>query len=311
MNDKLKIAINLCGHLRGYKNISYIKNFFESYDINIINKALNYSYKTIEIQYYLYTVEEINININHKRYIQTVFPEKYREYTLIDFNEWLNHIKNKIIFKNICIVKKDKFYQNIESLYRDLIKKDINNCLNLSDVTISMFLKREESLKLIDNDCDIIFNIRPDLIFKYELNSKFNDFNDIIIQILNEKSTNSIYVPLLNSTCLYNVISNDFYHYGLKENIHKFFKDMISNNLLLYNEFNNLDNRKFPLIYKIIGNYIRPHYGELKQMINYKLGNVMVKPSNHISTDLEMIDTPFDIHINQYETVYGHVCNKI
>ena len=65
MNNKLKIAINICGHLRGYKSIPYIKNFFNSYNINYINEKLNTNYESIEIEYYLYTVEEININHNH------------------------------------------------------------------------------------------------------------------------------------------------------------------------------------------------------------------------------------------------------
>ena len=116
MNNKLKIAINICGHLRGYKSIPYIKNFFNQYNINYINEKLNTNYESIEIEYYLYTVEEININHNHIKYMKHVYPEKYREYTFSDFNNWLNEFKKEFNFKNLEVVNQKEFYYKIYSL---------------------------------------------------------------------------------------------------------------------------------------------------------------------------------------------------
>lgn len=307
----LKIAINICGHLRGYKNIPYIKNFFSSYDLEYINKKINTNYSDIKVDYFLYTIKEININHNHKNYIKNVYPEKYREYTLDDFNFWIDKFKSNINFKNIEVVSPVKFLELKEELYSSFLSKTKPEIPNLSLNNISMFLKREQSIENINNDYDIIFNIRPDLIFKYELNTNTNDFNEIIIQIINESNLNAVYVPLLNCEAMNNVISNDFYHYGLSKNIKLFFKDMIKNNLVLYDEYLNTDREKYPLTYRILENYVLPHFGELKQMINYKLAHVKVRRSSYISTDLEMLDTPFDLNINQYETVYGHHCNKL
>jgi len=313
MNNKLKIAINICGHLRGYKSIPYIKNFFNSYNINYINEKLNTNYESIEIEYYLYTVEEININHNHIKYMKHVYPEKYREYTFSDFNNWLNEFKKEFNFKNLEVVNQKEFYYKIYNSFGELINQ-INKNSNIprfSDATVSMFFKREESMKLIDNNVDIIFNIRPDLVFKYEIGSDTHDFDNIIIQTLNERKENTVYVPLLNSVYINDVISNDFYHYGLYEPMQKFFKNMTLNNLLLYKEFSELNENQCNTIYKIIHYYVHHHIAELKQMINYKLGTVMTKHSLYIRTDLEMIDTPFDINICQYDTVYNHQCNKI
>ena len=312
MNNKLKIAINICGHLRGYKSIPYIKNFFNSYNINYINEKLNTNYESIEIEYYLYTVEEININHNHIKYMKHVYPDKYREYTMSDFNNWLDEFQRELNFKNIMVVSQKEFYNKINNSFGELINQINNtNIPRFPDATISMHFKREESMKLIDNKVDIIFNIRPDLLFKYELGSKTNDLDNIIVQIISEKKENTVYVPLLNSIYINDVISSDVYHYGLYEPVQKFFKDMTLNNLLLYKEFSQLNNHQYNTIHQLIHYYVHHHIGELKQMINYKLGIVMAKHSLYIPTDLEMIDIPFDIKSCQYETVYSHPCNKL
>jgi len=312
MNNTLKIAVNICGHLRGYKSVPYIKNFFNSYNLNYINEKLNANYNEIEIQYYLYTIEEININHHHVKYMKHVYPDKYREYTMSDFNNWLDEFQRELNFKNIMVVSQKEFYNKINDSFGELINQ-INsaNIPRFSDATISMFFKREESMKLIDNQVDIIFNIRPDILFKYELGDKTNDFDNIIVQIISEKKENTVYVPLLNSIYINDVISNDFYHYGLYEPMQKFFKNMILNNLLLYKEFSQLYNHQYNTIHQLIHYYVHHHIAELKQMINYKLGTVMTKHSLYISVDLEMIDVPFDIKSCQYDTVYNHPCNKI
>ena len=105
MKDTLKIQVILMGHLRGSSHLPYLKKFFDTIDINILNKKLNANYTNLIIDYCLYTYPEINFKPKILEYGKKNYPELYKEYTIEDFYIWLEDYKKVFNFKTININK--------------------------------------------------------------------------------------------------------------------------------------------------------------------------------------------------------------
>jgi hypothetical protein len=284
MKETLKIQILFVGHLRGTTHLNDFKKFFKSFDIELINKELNSNYKNLQLDYYLYTYPEIQFKQKILEFGKIKYPQLYKEYTVDDFYKWLDEYKNTFEFKKVIIdsdVRKetDDIYQkyinesNAESdrVYIDLYEHERYHCGY-------QFLKHEKMSSMIDQTADLVFKIRPDLIFNFDYNKEdtINLINKNIVTILKDKSK-SVYLHFYHSGCGGLQRAGDYYHLGSPENMNLLFNNIALNNLNIHKEFTFLDKNKFPIIWNYLEPFITCCHLEVRHLLNSTLNKIDIK----------------------------------
>jgi len=293
-NSILKIQVIFIGHLRGTDNLDSMKNFFNNIDLDMLNQRLKSSYNKIEFIYTLYTYPEINFKSNILNFGKKNYPELYKEYSLNDFYCWLEEFKNKFNFKNIILGDPDELKYKTDSIYDDYISNVKDNEIKYYIETLKQhsgyqFTKIEKIQDFIENDVDIVFKIRPDMIFMYSenhANIKF-DVTNGILNVLNkpeERRKKTIYTHYIAVDEGYLYIG-DYYFIGTPDSIKSLIKNLQYNNLEIRKEFDSFDKDKFPLIKNALKNYI----------FNYKLERNILINLGIESLSLEVIWFPHNL----------------
>lgn len=314
MKDTLKIQVILMGHLRGSSHLSYLKKFFDTIDINILNKKLNANYTNLIIDYCLYTYPEINFKPKILEYGKKNYPELYKEYTIEDFYIWLEDYKKVFNFKTININKDNLikidtdtlFKQNVDDMCQDITIKSLSEHIKYH-IGYQMN-KYEKMCEMIDDDADIIFRLRPDLIFSYDFEKEQSflseHINQSIVNILKDTSK-SVYINwhVINEGYIW---AGDYYHIGNPNNIKLLFKDILNKTFQLIGEYDKLNKNEFPTIYKYIKRFVESCAFEIKQTTNCSIENVNLKicPFRHY---LLYVYVPFEKNYNgeiDYHTIH-------
>jgi hypothetical protein len=289
-SSTFKIQIIFIGHLRGTDNLDSISNFFDNIDLNIINQRLNTSYSKIEYVYTLYTYPEINFKSNILNFGKKKYPELYKEYSIDDFYIWLKEFKSKFNFNNVILGDPIELKSETDILYNEYLSKikddDIKHYIEtLKHHSGYQFTKIEKLKNFIEDDADVVFKIRPDLIFM-DSNNPIHITNCIIntINKNEERRKKTIYTNYIVIDEGY-VYIGDYYFIGTPDSIKSLIKNLQYNNLELRKEFDNLDKSKFPLIKGVLKN----------QVLNFKLErNILINLSIE-SLSIECIWSPHNL----------------
>jgi len=317
MKDILRFQVIFKGHLRGSSHLKNLKDFFECIDINVINKSCNTNYKCLDIKYVLYTYREISFKEKIKEYGKLYYPELYKDYSLDDFDIWLNEYKNTFSFDNVIVedpvklkTKSDNDYLNcINQINDEYIKDNLNHLKYHSGY---QFTKYEETIKYIDEDVDLVIQIRPDLFFNFDFENKIQEtkeyINNQFIKILNDKSINpKVFLHFFHCSDG-QLRAGDYWHIGRPKTIKEFYKDIQLNNLNIRREFTYLNKELHPTIIKYLENYIYSYELEKNSLINCKIKKIDIDISWFMHT-LLYIYVPFELNKNgmiNYHTIHDY-----
>lgn len=335
-----KIQVNFRGHLRGVSHLQDIKKFYNCFNINIVKdlypKLYNtqFDYDDFYLEYNLYTYPEINFKPKILEYGKHHFPELYKEYTVEDFYTWLDSYKDTFQFKHIILgnpelLKKetDTLYKEASSLYNDdnEIHRRARYTLEHSKIHSGyQFTKYEKFLNVINDDIDLVIQIRPDLILRYDWNNPqyIRDINTSLCKAIHSRE-NTIFTNFTTSHHG-SLRSGDYYHIGSPANIRKMYSNIQENNIKLIKEFYDLLSMesRFPFITKWIKNTAENVDIERKQLINFPLhcndGSTETKSLEisdlHIPNNLLYIYVPYNYNFSGaigYHQIHDNVPHNI
>jgi hypothetical protein len=300
MKNVLKIQVIYKGHLRGSATATYFKNFFDKMDIDYINKEANTNYDKIEFEHVLYTYPEINFKPAILKYGKTYFPELYKEYTLDDFNEWLDEFKRHIDFKKIVLADVDALKKEQFDQYEDCLRNIKNvelkdRVIDFDYWTSRQLVKYEKMVDLVNDDADLVIHTRPDLLMCYgtEINEhEFRDINNFIISPLKQIQKRIIHLNffLARTGHLY---GGDYYHIGSPTTMKLFFENCLKHNYDLYKEFDRLNKNDHPIVYAFMKNFVNDSNAERKLNLNCAL-HAMDQNTVYVRHALLYIYVPFD-----------------
>lgn len=284
-----KIQVNFRGHLRGTSHLQDLKSFYNAINIDVVKELYHKLYNTrfeyddFSLEYNLYTYPEINFKNKIIEYGKQYFPELYKEYTVNDFYEWLELYEKTFEFKHIILGNPKLLKKETDDLYHKEISlyNDDNDPCHHARYTLEhskihcgyQFTKYKHFLSLVENNCDLVIQTRPDLFFRYDWNDvqHINNINTFLCKAIygRENTVFTNYTVSRHGS----LRSGDYYHISSPVNIRKVYTNLQENNIKLIKEFYDLISMqdRFPFITKWIKNTAETVELERRQLINFPI----------------------------------------